>query len=438
MSVGLDCAIGPKIAEVTIPATRLKRGTILRMKRGFYLILGFIVLSIGAGGVAYVSLSDGAIDEAIETSPVSDSTDQQNVPEGTSNTDSGAAENAKYDPRVPVCGEDAENKFCISGEAANDLNDALRIFDKTGPADALNHLQKRLDEGAQWTQQCHQMIHIIGHDAARLYPISEVVAVDNRMCQDGYLDGAMEGFADYANDKEFWEGIARVCQPMLDEGDSWKASSCAHSVGHSIAFRGVGNYKEAVTYCDAIPEVLRNACGGGAIMGIVNPVEGSAVSDLNLPKYSTLPVETIDATCEGIALVYAEPCLSILWTMYPMDWSKDKLLAQLNKVCPKSASLHYCYDGYGSALYQKSLPLADDRGETPKEVFEISRPLLDECYILPVGGRTGCVQGVVYSAVWWYTTVHSSGKDYLTMCNVVKPEYKTKCEQSERAVLSGY
>lgn len=343
-----------------------------------------------------------------------------------------------YDPRVPVCDAPTQGEFCIKGIAAEDLNAALKIFDSSGPADALNYLLKKLDAGAEWSQQCHQMIHIIGHEAARLYPIADVVAVDNRMCQDGYLDGAMEGFSDYSDDAAFWEGITNLCLPMRTKGDVWKATSCAHSIGHAIAFRGVGNYRDAVRYCDALPEDLRGACGGGTIMGIVNPVEGSAVSDLGLPVYSTLDPKIIDATCTDIPLVYAEPCLSIQWTMYPSSWGKKQLLDRLAGVCPGSLVVHYCYDGYGSALYQKTLPTADERGETAAEVTGAARPLLQECYALPADGVAGCVQGVTYSAVWWYTTVHSSGGGYTSMCPEIPSKWRPSCETAERAVLSGY
>lgn len=343
-----------------------------------------------------------------------------------------------YDPRVPVCGATTEGEFCINGTAAEDLNAALAIFDSSGPADSLNYLLEKLDDGAEWSQQCHQMIHIIGHDAARLYPIADVIAVDNRMCQDGYLDGAMEGFADYSDDAAFWEGIKTLCLPMRAQGDAWKASSCAHSIGHAIAFRGVGNYREAVRYCDALPEDLQGSCGGGAIMGIVNPVEGSAVSDLGLPVYSTLDPKGIDATCTDIPLVYAEPCLSIQWTMYPSSWGKRQLLDRLAVVCPGSLVVHYCYDGYGSALYQKTLPTADERGETAAEVTGAARPLLQECYALPAEGIAGCVQGVTYSAVWWYTTVQSSGTGYTSMCPEIPSKWRPSCEVAEEAVLSGY
>lgn len=343
-----------------------------------------------------------------------------------------------YDPRVPVCGATTKSEFCIKGAAAEDLDAALTIFDRSGPAESLNYLLDKLDAGAEWSQQCHQMIHIIGHEAARLYPIADVIAVDNRMCQDGYLDGAMEGFSDYSDDVEFWEGIKNLCLPMRAEGDAWKATSCAHSIGHAIAFRGVGNYREAIRYCDVLPEDLRSSCGGGAIMGIVNPVEGSAVSDLGLPVYSMLDPKIIDATCTDIPVVYAEPCLSIQWTMYPSSWNKRQLLDRLAVVCPDSLVVHFCYDGYGSALYQKTLPTADERGETAAEVTGAARPLLQECYGLPTVGIAGCVQGVTYSAVWWYTTVQSSGDGYTSMCPEIPSKWRKSCETAEKAVLSGY
>jgi hypothetical protein len=344
----------------------------------------------------------------------------------------------KLDPRVPVCEQVSGDRFCVSGQAALDLDEAMQVFEAQGPAAAMKLLETKLSEGASWVRECHQMIHIIGHEAARLYPIREVVAVDNRMCQDGYLDGAMEGFADYSDEQEFWDGISVMCDPMIENGDRWKASSCAHSVGHAIAFRGVGNYREAVKYCDAIAETLRDACGGGAIMGIVNPVEGSAVSDLGLPKYSTLDPKIIDATCTGIEQIYASVCLSILWTMYPDTWEAQVLLDRLLGLCPKSLDVDRCFDGYGSAVYQKNLPTADERGESAEEVYSAAEPLLERCYKLPKDGVGGCVQGVTYSAIWWYATVHSSVEGYISMCPVVKEPWRERCAGSEREVSSGY
>lgn len=397
--------------------------------RRFTLILPILAALLAA--VLYLVLAPRTAPTDTSASPTTEVPAPTDTPTEESPTGS-------YDPRVPACGSTAKGEFCIQGTAAEDLDAALEIFDSSGPADSLNYLLGKLDAGAEWSQQCHQMIHVIGHEAARLYPIADVVAVDNRMCQDGYLDGAMEGFSDYSTDEEFWEGIKNLCLPMRAQGDAWKATSCAHSIGHAIAFRGVGNYREAVHYCDALPADLRSSCGGGAIMGIVNPVEGSAVSDLGLPVYSTLDPKIIDATCTDIPLVYAEPCLSIQWTMYPPSWGKRQLLDRLADVCPRSLAVHYCYDGYGSALYQKTLPTADDRGETSAEVTGAARPLLQECYALPADGVAGCVQGVTYSAVWWYTTVQSTGKGYDSMCPEIPSKWRPSCAAAEKAVLSGY
>ena len=400
-----------------------------------------VVLALGGAGIAtsFTIWQGGDQTEVAGAEQVGDGQSTGGgVEDGVGQDLQTSPTDTNYDARIPLCGKTEGEQFCVKGSAARDLSAALSIFDKSGPAEALDYLSEKLEGGVEWSQQCHQMIHIIGHEAARLYPIAEVVAVDNRMCQDGYLDGAMEGFSDYSTDDEFWKGIAEMCVPMIEAQDSWKASSCAHSVGHAIAFRGVGNYREAVQYCDAIPEMLRSACGGGAIMGIVNPVEGSAVSDLGLPIYSTLDPKIIDATCAGIELLYAEPCLSIQWTMYPGEWDKETLLTRLGKVCPSTISPFYCFDGYGSALWQKTLPTADARGETAEEIYEVSVPLLEECYGLGKEGASGCVQGVSYSAVWWYTTVHSSGDGYISMCPAVQPAWREKCAGAERTVLSGY
>ena len=408
------------------------------MPRWVFILIGCVAISVGT--TVYVA---GGQDDAPDATAVVAGEGER----GPANSEGAAVSDdqgepdtskMKLDPRVPVCEQVEDGKFCVSGRAALDLDEAIRVFDKQGPGASMAFMEAKLSEGASWVRECHQMIHIIGHEAARLYPIQEVVAVDNRMCQDGYLDGAMEGFADYSDEQEFWDGIASMCDPMLESGDRWKASSCAHSVGHAIAFRGVGNYRDAVKYCDAINKDLRDACGGGAIMGIVNPVEGSAVSDLGLPKYSTQDPKIIDATCTDIEQIYASVCLSILWTMYPDSWEAQVLLDRLLGLCPTSLDVDRCFDGYGSALYQKNLPTADERGETPEEVYAAAEPLLKRCYDLPASGIGGCVQGVTYSAIWWYTTVHSSDKGYISMCPVVKKQWQDRCGVAEREVRSGY
>lgn len=399
------------------------------MKRWIFPALGVVLMA--ASAMVYVAV--GGTDSSVPTGPTATTgagpTAEPEATEGYG---------VKFDPRVPVCGQGNNVKFCVKGQAALDLNEAMLVFEKSGPAAALKILETKLAEGAAWVKECHQMIHIIGHEAARLYPIRDVVDVDNRMCQDGYLDGAMEGFADYTNENEFWAGIKTMCSPMMDEGDMWKATSCAHSVGHAIAFRGVGNYRDAVKYCDVLHPSLQDACGGGAVMGIVNPVEGSAVSDLGLPKYSTLDPEVIDETCTDIPLVYAKPCLSILWTMYPDDWSAEKLLGRLLDLCPRSLDEDRCFDGYGSALYQKNLQTVDERGETAEDVYAAAYPLLQECYGLPKNGVGACVQGVTYSAIWWYTTVRSTAAGYRSMCEDVPVNWRDRCLGAEREVRSGY
>ena len=397
------------------------------MKRLIAALTGVLVLSVGV-----------AVYVANDPEPTTTGSEAQTVGEAGATAGVQVVDGVEYDARVPVCKPEVSMKFCVSGQAALDLNEAMGVFTKSGPAAALKILENKMEAGVEWVKECHQMIHIIGHEAARLYPIADVVAVDNRMCQDGYLDGAMEGYADYTSEEEFWEGISTMCDPMIAQGDMWKATSCAHSVGHAIAFRGVGNYREAVKYCDAINKELRDACGGGAVMGIVNPVEGSAVTDLGLPVYSTLDPKIIDATCTGIELVYASPCLSILWTMYPSDWSAEKLLTRLLDLCPKSLDVDRCFDGYGSALYQKNLQTVDERGEEPQAVYDAAYPLLQRCYELPKAGVGACVQGVTYSAIWWYTTVHSSAEGYLSLCPSVKAEWRDRCLGAEREVKSGY
>jgi hypothetical protein len=136
---------------------------------------------------------------------------------------------------VPICGKADGATFCVTGEAADALSAAFDVLDASGPADALAYLDEQLRAQVSWVDQCHQMIHILGHESARRYSMPEILAIDNRMCQDGYLDGAMEGFADYSDDDTFWDGVRTLCVPFI--GHSWKASSCGHGMGHALAQR---------------------------------------------------------------------------------------------------------------------------------------------------------------------------------------------------------
>lgn len=348
---------------------------------------------------------------------------------------SGGAPQAGDDARIPVCGVAEGVTFCVDGAAAEALGKAMVVFDKEGPAAALALLEGQLANGAEWVDQCHQMIHIIGHQAARDYPMPEVLAVDNRMCQDGYVDGAMEGFADYSEEQEFWDGVRDLCLPFMQ--DSWKAQSCAHGMGHALAFRGVMDYKEAVHYCDLLPKEIRFSCGGGVIMGLTNPVDGSAISVAGIPKHTSQPPEEIDKTCDGIRLEYAEPCLTILWTLYPGDWDAETLLERLHRVCQTAASADHCYDGYGSALYKKSLLSIEERGETPEVVRESALRIAAECE--KVGdGEAWCIQGVAYSAAWWWTTLKSTMDGYISICADLKPTVQERCEVAEAEMRRGY
>jgi hypothetical protein len=335
-------------------------------------------------------------------------------------------------PLVPYCDE-GTYAFCVGGEPAEVLTEAMNIFDVDGPAAALLHIQSYVDSGVGWTDQCHQMLHVVGHEAARAVPMEEVFEIDNRLCQDGFLDGAMEGFADYTTEEEFWRGVEQLCRPLA----GWKAQSCAHGMGHAIAFRVAVDHREAANFCDLVPEPIRFSCVGGVVMGITQPVDGSALTKAGAPKYTDQPPEVIDQTCEGLKLEYSSACYTLLWTLYPSAWDADTLLTRLDKVCAVSQSPEHCYDGYGSALYQRRLMPIETRGETGQEVRAAAVPLIDECLVLGENAPW-CMQAFSYSAAWWYTTLHSTMQGYVSMCDEVSGESKKRCLDGEDEIRRGY
>lgn len=328
---------------------------------------------------------------------------------------------AQFAERIVQCGQAAAGEACFRAEELAAVTDIVAMVHSHSPTAALDEMRRQLDAGAVWAGNCHNVAHAVGHEATVTYTLLELFDMDERMCTDGFLDGVMEGFADATSGAEFWLGVRHLCDTY--PVNSWKASSCAHGIGHALVRRVDRTYAAAATHCLLLQEVLQSSCGTGVMMALAvfANMAGGTTADTG-----TAGIDALVRTCDDLAPSITYPCLFKVWILAPATTDPEQLISAMADNCTRQVAAEVCFMGVGYAIFEKVANSIEARGETPAETQQQAAVLLERCREFG-DGAAGCAYGIGWASAVWHESSNSSTAGFASPCVLVDAVLSDGC-----------
>jgi hypothetical protein len=117
--------------------------------------------------------------------------------------------------------------------------------------------------------QCHQISHVIGRTAAKMYPdVAEAYSHGDQFCWSGYYHGVMETIVAQVGKDNIENRANDICKSLREKQRySFYHYNCVHGLGHG--FMEINDYQlfTALKGCDLITDSWeRSSCYGGVFM----------------------------------------------------------------------------------------------------------------------------------------------------------------------------
>ncbi len=140
----------------------------------------------------------------------------------------------------------------------------LQTVAEHDPGYALGLLKKLMLVNPKIAEECHPLVHEIGHAAYKKYnDFGKAISYHNEICISGYMHGVIE--AAFVDAKSAFEAAKSFCAPYPPgKFLSW---NCYHGIGHALMYYTGNNAPRSLSLCDAYAgPFARTSCVNGVFM----------------------------------------------------------------------------------------------------------------------------------------------------------------------------
>lgn len=188
----------------------------------------------------------------------------------------------------------------------------LKIVKKSGVDKTIDRLDEDFKLGLIDINQCHSLLHTVGHAAYEFYP-DKIVSLKNNICSYGFQHGveAQIVLQKSYDTQVMADELHIFCQKLEKQ---YSGIECYHGAGHAFIQQG---YKidKALKACDGIATGSQKPedCYRGAFSEYVNRLRGID-GDTDAPLVGVTPV-VLDKTnvfkeCLALEIKYQNACVS--------------------------------------------------------------------------------------------------------------------------------
>lgn len=286
------------------------------------------------------------------------------------------------------------------------------IIQKQDPLVAMKRLDQ-IQQNDSWVQgQCHQIIHVIGHNAYKKYgSVDGAMKYTNELCWSGYYHGVMEAYMAQYNDQQLMAKMPDICH-QTSKSYSFDYYNCLHGLGHGVTIRFDNDIMKGLPFCKAlVGSWEQQSCYSGAFMQNII-VDGVSHKSVNLKDDD--PVYP----CDVVEHDEKQPCYLMVTSNILAKNGYDYPGAFRACDNVESEFVGTCYQSMGRDISGNSL--------------------LDPAKIVPLcregaeANRKDCFVGAALNAV--YNDRGTTNADKL--CAVVPQEYKGDCTAARNQAAS--
>lgn len=178
--------------------------------------------------------------------------------------------------------------------------------------------------------QCHPIMHVIGHAAAKRFPdVGEAFAQGDGFCWSGYYHGVMETIVSTVPKEAILDRINSICTTVPGkERQSFDYYNCVHGLGHGVMAMTGNQLFEALGICEKLEGGWeQSSCYGGVFM------ENVMIDNKNHFTQYLKPAEPL-YPCTAVAEPYKPACW-LMQTSYMLKVTGGDF-AQVFALCQKA------------------------------------------------------------------------------------------------------
>ena len=304
--------------------------------------------------------------------------------------------------QIDCAGETHNKLICFRDFYSN-------LIQKGGVKIALSDIKARYDIDPFVRSQCHQLTHVIGREAAILYPTApQAFAHGDSFCWSGYYHGAMEALVSKVEREEVGKKLDSFCVDIPGKKNfSFDYYNCVHGLGHGAMSILNNELPSSLALCDNLTGAWeKSSCWSGVFMENIIADEINHVSKYLKDDDPLYPCDFVDGKYKN--------------TCYLMQTSRMLALVQSNfaKVFDLCSSVE---EPYIDTCYQSLGRDASGRSVSNLEQTKTTC-LLGKNY----REQSNCIVGAVKDFISYF----HSDKQALGLCSAVPKDLEPICLQT--------
>jgi hypothetical protein len=304
---------------------------------------------------------------------------------------------------VSTC-DTSENQFtCYADYFKNKTKAAEAV-------EAIKDLRQLYETNEYAKSQCHQLIHVIGHEAYFKYgSLADAYTKGDSFCWSGYYHGITEqAVGDLGPDRMRKEANTVCASLAAKQKYSFDHYNCVHGLGHGFMTVESFDLFKALKTCDILNDKWeKDSCYGGVFMeNVMVAVRENGQSQYLRPNELMYPCTAVETTYKG-------QCY-LMQTSYALQQTgyDFALVAKLCQELPDSNFVSTCYQSLGR----------DASGST---VSDIPKTKANCEKSLDGLGLESCVLGAARD----FVSFHHSDAQAKELCNAFEQPLADRCLQ---------
>jgi hypothetical protein len=288
-----------------------------------------------------------------------------------------------------------------------------RVVAEHGVRTALDDLKARYNVSSFAKAQCHQLSHVIGHEAVDVYGTpARAFAQGDSLCWSGYYHGVMEEIVERAGSEGIESGLDGLCSDMHGkENYSFDYYNCVHGLGHGVMTLKEGELFDALALCDKLSGPWeQGSCAGGVFMENVMVESRGGVARYLKNDDLLYPCNAVDDTYKPQCFLMQSSHM-LFATGY--DWKRVFAVCDVAPAAYRAA----CYESIGRDASGSTVSDA----EKTKNICNVA---------LSDAQKNGCVAGAARD----FVSYHHRDVEANKFCGT----FDTALAKSCRAIVASY